>query len=440
MPWFRKMLGGVAFVGKHIYVDLGSSMEMSLFDSIDYAKALMIVSIGLIVAAFGYQLISFLQHDPRKRQQLTRNEIQGSSQISKETLGFDRTRCFYLTATAAFLVTVLIASRGSAVLSGLRDGLFVGSHEAIIQARFAVLSNNYVTYVMACNILPFFAVATWIAESRSSELNRRIWARCIVFITTLYQLCIFQKRPAIVFLCMIIAATFLVSTSRASVKRKGKTWLSLCLPGAAAMSLLMFLYYISTSVRDVAENWLEAMNALFLISLTRIVGRLSVPAVWYAHYFPKIDDHYGISNVGLIAKVFGYETYLDTREVYYYVTGDPNGSGAICAIVDFYGGFGWLGCIAGSFLIGGLLAFIDAKIRDTNIKSVNVLFTVTACVFAYYLSQSSIFRASLGYGGLFFIICWILLGARFRNESQQSIHSGADTLIPKDVCHSRNIS
>ena len=434
------MLGGIAFVGKYIYVDLGSNMEMSLFDSIDYAKALVIVSIGLIAAALGYQLIVFLQLVRRKRQQINNYLIQGPTLISKDALGFDRTRCFYLTAITAFIVTTLIASRGSAVLSGLRDGFFVGSHEAIIQARFAVLANNYILYVMTCNVLPFFAVATWIAESRSSEFNRRIWARCIVLFTTLYQLCIFQKRPAIVFICMIAAATLLVSNSRTFVKRKRKTWLSLGLPGAAVMSLLMFLYYVSTSVRDVAENWFEAMYALFLMSLTRIVGRLSVPAVWYAHYFPGIDDHYGISNVGLLAKIFGYEPFLDTREVYYYVTGDPNGSGAICAIVDFYGGFGWIGCIAGSFLIGALLAFIDSKIRDTNIESSKVLFTVMACVFAYYLSQSSIFRTSLGYGGLFFVICWILLGARFRNQLQQSIHSGANTLTPKEVCRSKDIS
>ncbi len=440
MPWWRHVLGGSVFIGKYIYIDLGTYVDMSLFDTADYTRALEVVSVGLIAAALGYRLVNFLQPVSRKVVGITRDQNQEASQVSDNALGFGRSRCFYLTAIVTFIVTVLIASRGSAVFSGLNDGLLAGSHESYIQARLAVSSNNYVSYVMICNVLPFFAVATWIAESRSSELNWRIWARFIVLITTLYQLCIFQKRPAIVFLCMIIAATFLFSTQVRATKRTPVRWLSLGLSGGAVTTFLMLLYYCSTSVRHVAENWFEAIVSLFLISFTRIVGRLSWPSLWYAHYFPKIDEHYGISNIGLLAKICGYEPYYDTVDVFFYVTGNPSGSGAICAIVDFYGGFGWLGCMVGGLLIGGFLAFMDIKIHGTNFKGAKILLTVFACVFAYYLSQSSIFRASLGYGGLFFIISWILLGACFRKKIQHQINRNNLTLQHSPAHHSRNMS
>ncbi|WP_156133176.1 hypothetical protein [Lacinutrix sp. Hel_I_90] len=192
------------------------------------------------------------------------------------------------------------------------------------------------------------------------------------------------------------------------VRSKKATRRRFILIGVALFSLLMLLYYSSTKYEF--QNVFEAIKKLTEVSLTRIFGRLSIPAFFYVHYFPNVDAHYGISNIGTLSKIFGYDVFLDSRILFdYFSSNKKGGSLAISSIMDFYGAFGYYGLVIGSVMLGAFLSILDTFLDKLEKNVVNIVFIIFCFVFAYYLSQASLARSLLGYGFFFFVLTWVWL-------------------------------
>ena len=129
----------------------------------------------------------------------------------------------------------------------------------------------------------------------------------------------------------------------------------------------------------------------------------------YVNYFPDIHDFYGLNNVGLLAKIFGNQTYLDSKETFiYYSNVGIDGSLAASSFIDSYG----QGGIAFSILYGFIISFIIIALDNFAFRSKTytskTFLTISGFIFLYYLSQASVFRSMLGYGGIFYFLLWVL--------------------------------
>jgi hypothetical protein len=145
-------------------------------------------------------------------------------------------------------------------------------------------------------------------------------------------------------------------------------------------------------------------------TVSRIFGRIAVSAVLVVHHIPHNGPHYGLANVGLLAKLKGQELYDPGAEVFsrYAQASRVRGSVATPAFIDFYGQFGWPGVAIGSALIGlvlGALQMLLQSVRNDFESHVFLLAAGTLTIF--YLTQASIFRTALGYGGGIFLLSWV---------------------------------
>jgi hypothetical protein len=274
----------------------------------------------------------------------------------------------------------------------------------------------YLYVLLVSNVLPFFGVALWLlARLRGGSLAR---TGALVFnvCTGVLLVLQFEKRPFIVWLGALLLSEWWVRSrtrpTRAAVATPARRSTGLpywILAGVALFALLLGMFYFHTKIGREEEDILAVVYNLSMIVLTRIFGRLSLPAAFYAHYFPKVGQHYGLSTMWVVAWLVGRELYPVNAEVFEYFTGWEGGSIASSAILDFYGAFGVTGWICGCILLGFMLREIDRAIAGLREDAAKILLTIFTFVFVYYLSQASVSRAILGYGGVIFLGCWFLV-------------------------------
>ncbi|WP_299883688.1 hypothetical protein [uncultured Lacinutrix sp.] len=175
----------------------------------------------------------------------------------------------------------------------------------------------------------------------------------------------------------------------------------------------MLLYYSSTTYQF--KSIFQGVSTLTEVALTRVFGRLSIPSFFYVSYFPDVGSHYGIRNIGTLGKIFRYEVFLDTQELFkHFSWREKKGTLAINSIMDFYGAFGYYGLIIGNITLGFFIGGLDVLLNKLEKNTVNLVFIIFCFVFAYYLSQASFARSLLGYGFFFFVLCWVYLQKRFK--------------------------
>ena len=173
------------------------------------------------------------------------------------------------------------------------------------------------------------------------------------------------------------------------------------------------LYYSATTYKF--DSIFEGVVKLTEVVLTRVFGRLAIPAFCYVHYFPAVEDHYALTNIGMFSKIFGYELYPDSKVLFnHFSRNKKEGSLAINSIIDFYGAFGYYGFFIGNTILGLILSALDAFLNRLEKNNINLIFIIFCFVFAYYLSQASLARSLLGYGFFFFMVAWLFLQKNFR--------------------------
>lgn len=325
--------------------------------------------------------------------------------------GGSRLRLQVIFAVCLLASGAYVALNADLFLRGVVEGMLARQPSVLLAARRAAVG-NYGFVVLIYNILPFLTALVWLRSRSSSSPFVRMMGLAAVAWTSLMLLLVFQKRPLLVFLITLFVLWYWESGARlggggmAAAKRA-----VMGMAGAGALALvLLSLYETSTQISQQSDSTVEAVTDLSAAATARVFGRLSLPSIMYAEYFPEMAPHYGLDNVGMLSSLRNEETVLDSRLVFRrFSLTDAEGSVAISAIGDFYGGFGWHGWAIGVVLLGAALALGERLLKALPPSRLSAVFTVYCMVTAFYFSQASVPRSLMGYGFAFFLLCWLLL-------------------------------
>ena len=349
-----------------------------------------------------------------------------------DPLGFHADRIL-LGGSAILVVTLAYAALSAPRIVAGVQGALVGSEARILGARYDI-GADYWFIVTVLNVLPFLGVSLRVVQRLRGGRGLRLFVAVFNACTAALLLLTFQKRPLVVFIGCLLLTSFLtdgsqprsVASPSTLPSRHGWRPLRLTAYGALIFLVLLALYQLQTQAVSGVEgipDLVSGIGTLSVMALATILGGQAVPAILFAHYFPAIEPHYGLSNIGFLSRLLGSDLYRPTYEVYdYFVWFDyvaPSvdrieGSVASAALLDFYGAFGLAGWFFGAIGLGIALNRIDAamtRLRPDASRSVLAIFLFVS---VYYLSNASVANTLAGYGGLIFVALWWLLRTPFR--------------------------
>jgi len=271
-------------------------------------------------------------------------------------------------------------------------------------------TSNYLQILFIYNLLP---AATIVSVLYSLDRRRMLpFASFALFflLASISLLLTYQKRPFLVFLGCLALAILLyryfndpINGNKVRLK-----YLILKLKWMIiSLVMLLFLFYFFYTGYRFSGQPFETLGTIANVVFSRLFGRLSIPAAMYIDFFPQYHSFYGLENVGLLTRICQIETFLDSKVVFlHYSTPGKDGSVAASVFIDAYGQGGLLlpslyGVILGFFII--LLEFL---LRQSGSGVRKSFLVVSAMIFLYYLSQASLFRSLLGYGGVFYLFVW----------------------------------
>ncbi len=387
------------------------SFKLELISDSDIIQTQIILVCGLLLVLYAYMFSLNLLYGKVK----CINHLNFKENISDNLSNINY--YFISILIVLFVFTYLFINR-DVVITGIAQGMLGREPEALLASRRGITS-NYLYTIIVYNMLPFVTIVSLYKSIRKNTLYSRVSFLILFSISFFLILMLFQKRPLIIFMLSLLLAGHVFRGKLVAKKRKRKVLSKrqkkrkYIIYFGFLFSLLLILYYSATTYQF--QNLFEAILKLSEIVLTRVFGRLSIPAFMYVHYFPEVGEHYGLTNIGMLSNVFGFEHFEDTKTLYtYFSKSDKDGSLAINSIVDFYGGFGYAGLFVGNVMLGFLLAVLDRILNKLEKNNINIVFTVFCFVFAYYLSQASLPRALMGYGFVFFIFMWLILQRGFK--------------------------
>ncbi len=271
-------------------------------------------------------------------------------------------------------------------------------------------TSNYFLVLYIYNVLPATALLSllWFLERRGPFV---FVAFSLIFVlASICLLMTFQKRPLLIFwgATGLTFSLYQYMRARANLTKLnfyelayGQKWIFLLL-----ILMLFFFYYIYTGLRF-DNDFFSVLPAIFQIILTRLIGRLSIPAAMYVDFFPDHHDFYGFSNVGLLSILNDGELFLDSKVVFAnYTISNLDGSLAASVFIDAYGQGGFLMAAFYGFIVALVIFFMDYVSYRSSAGVQRVFFVVSGFIFIYYLSQASLFRSAFGYGGVFYFMIW----------------------------------
>jgi hypothetical protein len=102
--------------------------------------------------------------------------------------------------------------------------------------------------------------------------------------------------------------------------------------------------------------------------------------------------------------------FLDSQVAFSHFSVDPiHGSLAASVFIDAYGQGGVFLPIVYGFILAIIIFIIDGLVSRSISSASRSFLILSGLIFVYYLSQASIFRSLLGYGGFFYFTVWLLL-------------------------------
>ncbi len=400
------MLGVMAFpFFKSYFLMTFNSFKLELITDSEIIKTQVIATIGYLSVLYAYIFGISLVYKRIKCINHFKIEDEIKEHLSKSNF-------YILTLSVLLFILIYLLIKRDVLIVGIMDGLLGRQPDAILQSRSAITS-SYLYTILVYNVLPFITIVSFYILLKKKVLLNKLLFLILFSISFFLILSLFQKRPLIIFMLSLFISGYvfrenLLSKKREKIKRGKNKKRKYILYLSYLFILLLGLYYSATTYEF--DGVLEAVTKLSEVVLTRVFGRLSIPAFCYVHYFPEVDNYYGFLNIGLFSKIFGFEHFPDTQVLFeYFSTVQTEGSMAINSIIDFYGAFGYVGLIFGNLSLGFLIAALDTFLDKLEKNSINLIFIVFCFVFAYYLSQASLPRALLGYGFAFFVITWLFL-------------------------------
>ena len=405
------MVGIMAFpFFKPYFLQTFNAFKLELISDSDIIKTQVIATVGYLSVLYAYIFGISLVY---KRVKCI-NHFTFESQIKDH---LSRPNFYLLTLSVLLFILIYLFIKRDVLIVGILDGLLGRQPDAILLSRSEITS-SYLYTILIYNVLPFITIASFYISLKRKVLVNKLLFLMLFSISFFLIISLFQKRPLMIFMLSLFITGYVfrenllpskvkVVKLKKTKKRKYIVYLSFL------FVLLLVLYYSATTYKF--DDVFEAAAKLSEVVLTRVFGRLSVPAFCYVHYFPEVESYYGLTNIGLFSKIFGFEHFPDTQILFgYFSTQKIEGSLAINSVMDFYGAFGYFGMISGNLFLGILLASLDTFLDKLEKNSINLIFIVFCFVFAYYLSQASLPRALLGYGFAFFVMTWFFLQKGFK--------------------------
>jgi hypothetical protein len=313
---------------------------------------------------------------------------------------------------SAFLLYEIahVVSEWSVYWSGLQNHLLSDNKSALLLYRMSAVS-SYAFVVITYNVLPFLVTALWLHVRLRPTVPTVALAVVSVVFTAGMLLLTFQTMPLMVFV-VALAATEIAASGMSRTESEGtqRRWV------LRGLLLLPVLFYVaSLSIRTLRRGAVESSVATG--PALEIFGRISSCAPHFVHYYPDVEPHYGLSGIGLYAFLTGQPLYAPAVVVYRDFTGGMEGSAAMAAIVDFYCAFGWIGWALCNLALGAGLALLDKQLARLGAGESRAIAVVFAFVYCMHLGEATVFTASLGYGGVFFLVLWFLVFRPVRQES-----------------------
>jgi hypothetical protein len=264
-------------------------------------------------------------------------------------------------------------------------------------------TSNYLMVLAVYNLLPAIAVASFLyalqARSRAATILFLV-AFCCASICLILT---FQKRPLLIFL-IIMGLAF-------AVRRGGfaaQSWKVMALGAPMVTLAAMISTYFLNGYRQ--YPFAVAVKVGSHVLMTRTLGRLAFPATMYVDYYPDHHPYYGLSNIGMLASLTGNPAYLDTFDVFsHYSNTVTRGSVAASVFIDAWGQAGFVGVVIYGVIVGLSLIAVTRLVSLTEKPSSRAFLITAGMLFVFYLSQASIFRSLMGYGGLWFFLTWLVL-------------------------------
>lgn len=415
VPWLTDYMGkGVFFAG----------LAFDKFTEADFMKTMILSGGGILLVFLSYQYTQLIFSKGNLRignLNLLRPDFEFR-------IGVPIRRIKGLTLISILTSLALLLPQTPNIIKGIIS-MLTSDPSGIIAARIAVTS-NYLLVLLVYNIIPFLVISYRMAALYCSVPRMKVMSYIYFLYAVFLLLMTFQKRPLVLFLiCWFLMSYWIKKSTKAKIllleEKINKEQIIQRLTSKKAMlgygltvfCLLLVLYYFMTTVGRTGEGFLFTLWTLTLIIITRVLGRLSLPSIMYTHYFPNVDPHYGITNIGMLAAIFGYDLFTDTPIVFHYFY-NLEGSVAVSAIFDFYGAFGISGWFIGCIAVGILLHRLDSFLRKLPRTGENILLIIFIFLTVFYFSQASIARSLMGYGGIFFILLWLLLKIRFSPSNQ----------------------
>ena len=406
-------LGLVLFpmLGREVLKESFSSFDFSTIDNRDFELASITILLGVAVVVGTFFFLKVLVGRPRPKC------IEPQDSFPLSTLS--RTP-LQLCSTVAIAVCTYFIARNAGDFLSLATARSAEEMDAAVELRRDAVSDYFVT-LMIYSFCPAVAIALL-----QKHLSRRRFSTGLLCFTVSALAAVsltltFQKRPLMVF---IIALWFtwrhgknysFSHYRRAPLLRVVfREWQA----GLIFVGILFCLYYFYMGFMAADEKNSDAVATVFDIIGSRIIGRLSLPAAFYVDYFPSSHDFYWFTNSGLLAKLIGFAHFPDTQVVFAaYSSGPVEGTVAASVFTDSYGQGGLLWTPVVGVVVAAALFVISNTASWLRPGASKLLFSTFAFIFIFYLSQASLFRALLGYGGVIYILVWFLLVKKqFRNE------------------------
>jgi len=288
----------------------------------------------------------------------------------------------------------------------------------LMEARLAYTTTEaqpYLFFLLSFTVLPF---TTWLLYGMYLQRKTLLWgiiAYIFIGASSLALASSLQKRPLLLHIIVLLLLRALVKTplGKPLVPRLAV----LIKVGILAIGVLVALFFLFTGVgRSQGSSTIEAVPKVLALAIKNLIIPFGKNFLYYVAIFPSILPHYGFGNIALFSRITGGSYFSDSREVYaiMYPESDLAGGTAVSVFGWLYGGFGILGLLVGAWIIGVLVAVVDRWLDQLPIHCDTLVLRMGMGVFGFYLAHASLFQALMGYGGIPFLVTWLLVRKRVR--------------------------
>ncbi len=387
-------------------------------------RSIMIASLGFLAFHVGVRMSDLCWGRPKVHPNLCILPVTGNSDTGvRENLLLILTYSYLLIFLLLWyqeivqLIRVLVG--GSA-----RDLLQYRLETTQFKPTLAVwLPYNFLPYVAFCGILVFLKKRTLATLFFVPAFIVAVWGKFALV----------HKEPLMILLIQCFIAWILLRAphKRLAQLRPAKfSVMSAVWVLGIVFLVLSYLFMFTHDLRDVG-GLPEQLSFASTMAWERLFARMPNGYLYIADTIPSVFPHYGFNNSLLWTKLFGGD-YFDLNRVAY-LTANPDrefGSIASDSLSNFYGGFGFAGLIVLSLLQGLLLAGIDRWISRQAATLGWLTLLIFLMVFSFYLTETTLFRALLGFGGVSFLVHALFLNKRHRPQTRARVDTETEVFAP----------